>query len=235
VAFLSFASNLVPGDTNGEGDVFVHDTPGIVTTRMSVAAGGEQGNDFSCNPAISHDGRVIGFFSDSTNLVPGGPIVGQRGTRQIFVRDSWRIAGIGDLDGNGKDDIVWRNTTTGTVAAWLMNGLAVSSSGVIGGVPTNWIIAGIGDLDDDGNDDIVWRNTITGDVAGWLMDGLDLDSFGVIVSAVPTEWIIPGIGDLDGNGKDDIVWHNMTTGTTAGWLMDGLDLDSFGIITASTP
>ena len=119
VAFLSFASNLVSGDTNGEGDVFVHDTQTNTTTRMSVGTGGEQGNDFSCNPAISHDGRIVGFFSDSTNLVPGDT----NGMRDIFVRDSWEIAGIGDLDGNGTADVLWRNLTTGIVAAWFLNGL----------------------------------------------------------------------------------------------------------------
>ena len=43
------------------------------------------------------------------------------------------VAGPGhsDLDGNGKDDIVWRNTVTGDVAGWLMDGLDLDSFGII--------------------------------------------------------------------------------------------------------
>ena len=70
VAFGSFASNLVPGDTNGTWDVFVHDRQTGVTTRVSVDSNGTEGNLPSSSPAISADGRFVAFQSDSTNLVP---------------------------------------------------------------------------------------------------------------------------------------------------------------------
>jgi len=57
VAFESFASNLVPGDTNGQWDVFVHDWITGATERVSVSSAGEQGNNESHWPAISADGR----------------------------------------------------------------------------------------------------------------------------------------------------------------------------------
>jgi hypothetical protein len=44
VAFLSWASNLVPGDTNGATDIFVHDRQTGQTTRVSIASDGAQGN-----------------------------------------------------------------------------------------------------------------------------------------------------------------------------------------------
>ncbi len=83
IAFLSFASNLVANDTNGEGDVFVHDRRTGITTRVNVSSAGEEANGFSGNPAISADGTVIAFFSDATNLVPGDT----NGVRDVFVRD----------------------------------------------------------------------------------------------------------------------------------------------------
>jgi hypothetical protein len=46
VAFVSSASNLVSGDTNGVGDVFVHDRAMGVTERVSVGSSGTQGNDY---------------------------------------------------------------------------------------------------------------------------------------------------------------------------------------------
>ena len=83
VVFLSWASNLVDNDTNGEGDVFVHDRKTATTTLVSVSSDGTQSNDFSCNPAISADGRMVAFFSDGTNLVDGD----NNAARDVFLHD----------------------------------------------------------------------------------------------------------------------------------------------------
>ncbi len=71
VAFGSLARNLVPGDTNGYTDVFVHDRQIGTTTLVSVDSSGGQGNDTSYDPSISADGRLVAFASYATNLVPG--------------------------------------------------------------------------------------------------------------------------------------------------------------------
>jgi Tol biopolymer transport system component len=83
VAFDSAASNLVPGDTNGQTDVFLHDRQTGTTLRMSIGPGGIQGNDHSYQPSISADGRFVAFSSFASNLVPGG-IEGQE---DVYVRD----------------------------------------------------------------------------------------------------------------------------------------------------
>jgi hypothetical protein len=69
VAFWSYSSNLVNGDTNSSGDVFVKDRQTGVTERVSVATDGQQGNNHSGNPAISSTGRYVGYWSMSDNLV----------------------------------------------------------------------------------------------------------------------------------------------------------------------
>ncbi len=71
VVYGSYASNLVPGDTNGVTDVFVYDRTSGTTRRVSVASDGTQGNGFSPFATISGDGRYIAFGSEATNLVPG--------------------------------------------------------------------------------------------------------------------------------------------------------------------
>ena len=83
VAFTSFATNLVTGDTNGAWDVFVRDRQRRVTERVSIATSGSQGNSDSYVPAISGDGRYVAFESIATNLVPGDT----NGFRDVFVRD----------------------------------------------------------------------------------------------------------------------------------------------------
>ena len=84
VAFSSHASNLVPGDTNGWEDVFVHDTTTGTTTLVSVGNNGQQGNFNSDLPSISADGTRVAFRSGANNWVLSGlPWLSQR----IWVRD----------------------------------------------------------------------------------------------------------------------------------------------------
>jgi Tol biopolymer transport system component len=70
IAFVSFASDLVVGDTNNTNDIFLRDTQTNTTTRISVATDGTQGDAHSESPSISADGRYVAFMSWATNLVP---------------------------------------------------------------------------------------------------------------------------------------------------------------------
>jgi Tol biopolymer transport system component len=83
VAFVSYATNLVPDDTNNWQDVFVHDRLTGATARVSVSGTGEQGDAPSYAPSISADGRYVAFISGATDLVPGDT----NGTADIFVHD----------------------------------------------------------------------------------------------------------------------------------------------------
>jgi Tol biopolymer transport system component len=83
VAFNTFASNLVPDDTNGVTDVFVHDRETGETTRVSLNSEGIEGNNVSAMPSISGDGRYVTFYSYATNLVPDDT----NGYKDIFVYD----------------------------------------------------------------------------------------------------------------------------------------------------
>lgn len=69
IAFESAANNLVSNDTNGVSDIFLRDTFNNLTTRISVDSAGNQGNGNSSLAAISGDGNIIAFVSDSTNLI----------------------------------------------------------------------------------------------------------------------------------------------------------------------
>ena len=83
VAFLSNASDLVDGDTNGKDDIFVRNIRMGVTTRASVDSGGGNTNDHSTNPDISADGRVVAFASLASDLVQGDT----NGFPDVFVRN----------------------------------------------------------------------------------------------------------------------------------------------------
>ena len=83
VAFMSYASNLVPGDGNSSADVFVHDRLTGATERVSVSTGGSQANADAKMPAISFDGRFVTFESYASTLASGD----SNARIDIFVRD----------------------------------------------------------------------------------------------------------------------------------------------------
>jgi len=70
VAFWSWATNLVSGDTNEAPDVFIHDLANHQTTRVSSAWDGGQGNGWSYDASLSSDGRYVAYVSEANNLTP---------------------------------------------------------------------------------------------------------------------------------------------------------------------
>ena len=102
------------------------------------------------HPVARHGGDVAIWFMNGTQVV-STPGLGN-------VPTSWSIVGTGDFNGDGKTDILWRDTD-GDVAIWFMNGTQVVSSSDLGNVPTNWSIAETGDFNGDGKSDILWRDT----------------------------------------------------------------------------
>jgi hypothetical protein len=106
------------------------------------------------------------------------------------VPTTWSVVGTGDFNGDGKSDIVWRDTA-GDVAIWLMNGAAVSSAAELGNVPTTWSIVQTGDYNGDGMSDLLWRDA-SGDTAMWFMNGTTVASTAG-VGNIPTNWTVQSV------------------------------------------
>jgi hypothetical protein len=84
VGFISAATDLVSGDTNGKSDVFVRNLAANATTRVSVDSSGVQANANSQDVALSSDGRYVAFGSEASNLVAGDT----NSWQDAFVRDT---------------------------------------------------------------------------------------------------------------------------------------------------
>jgi len=108
VCFVSLASNLVPGDTNYDYDIFVRDRLSGTTERVDVSTTGAQSSgDIENNAAwISGNGRFVAFMKGAGNLVPGDT----NGVTDIFVRDrlnrtTERVSvGVGGVQANGASE-----------------------------------------------------------------------------------------------------------------------------------
>ena len=134
VAFRSYASNLVAGDTNGFPDVFVHDRSTGLTERVSVDSSGAEGNDQSDEPSISADGRVVTISSGASNLVASDT----NGFTDVFVHD--RVTGLTErvnVDSSGAEANDWSYAPSisadGQIVAftsWARNLVASDTNGV---------------------------------------------------------------------------------------------------------
>jgi hypothetical protein len=85
IVFGSDSTNLVPNDTNGWHDGFVHDRLTGDTERVDVSSSGEQANERGTAAAITMDGRYVVVGGLASNLVPGDT----NGMQDWFVRDRW--------------------------------------------------------------------------------------------------------------------------------------------------
>jgi flagellin-like hook-associated protein FlgL len=84
VSFVSAATNLVSGDTNGVTDVFVKDS---VTGAIEIASKtytGAEANGASNSASISTDGNYVIFRSAATNLIASDA---NGATNDVFLRD----------------------------------------------------------------------------------------------------------------------------------------------------
>jgi len=140
-----------------------------------------------------------------------------------------------DFNGDGRSDILWRNSTTGEDVIWLMNGAAISSSVRFATVADpNWSIAGVGDFNGDGKSDILWRNRATGENTIWLMNGAAISGAAMFATVADPNWSIAGVADFNGDGKSDILWRNRATGENTIWFMNGAAISSGASIAAVT-
>jgi hypothetical protein len=91
---------------------------------------------------------------------------------------NWKIAGVGDFNGDFKPDLVWQHRD-GWLAVWYMNGPNLAGSELLNPVQvadTNWRIRAVIDLNGDGKTDLIWQHMSAGLLSAWLMNGSSVAS-----------------------------------------------------------
>ena len=207
IAFESRATNLVAGDSNGDDDIFVHDTVTGTTTRVSVASDGTQGNNHSRLATISADGTKVAFISWASNLVAG--------------------------DTNIREDVFVHDLTSGTttrvsvaddgsqVPAVLVSTISISGDGTKVAFVTDRsdLVAG----DTNAKLDVFVRDTTAGTTTrvsvasdGTQADfGSDSPSLSADGTAIAFRSEARNLVAGDVNLNRDIFLHDLTTGTTS--------------------
>jgi VCBS repeat protein/fibronectin type III domain protein len=149
---------------------------------------------------------------------------------------NWRVAAVGDLDGDGNPDIVFRHRVSDDMAVWFLNGFNLRDGSMLTPsrvVDRAWRIMSAADLDGDGKADLLWQHT-DGSLAAWLMNGSYLKDGAQLFPNRVTDpaWTLMGTGQANTDGKADLVWRHSQSGALAVWLMDRFWLvDGAGLTT----
>lgn len=172
------------------------------------------------------DGRDDILWRHSSGLVinwlgtSGAAFVNNHSVSAMVRTTDWRISGVGDFDGDGKDDVLWRHEN-GLLGMWMgttQGAFADNKTLAMAVVPNDWTVAGVADFNGDGHDDILWRHS-SGLVTDWLSTaagGFANNHVRTGIS-VPNDWTIRGTGDFNGDGLDDVVWQH-SSGLVTTWL-----------------
>jgi hypothetical protein len=236
--------------STGEGQIWFMDVEKIVS-RANVI--GEDGKQMKIGPPFSivgigdfngngkadilfHnavDGTAVIWFMDGARIARRALVVGEDG-KPMKIGPPFTIVGTGDFNGNGKADILFHNSTDGTIVIWFMNDARIAGRAVVVGedgktshIGPPFSIVGVGDMNGNGKADIVWHNSSTNETQIWFMNAEKVTTRRVVVGEdgkqtnIGPPWSIFGIGDMNGNGKADIVWHNSSTNEIQIWFMNG--------------
>ena len=102
---------------------------------------------------------------------------------------AWQLEGTGDVNGDGKSDLVFQNTGNGEVAVWEMSGASLLGSAVVDLPGTDWKVKSIGDYSGNGLSDILMQNSSTGALEMLFMNGLTVSSTEVLSTNPGTSWV----------------------------------------------
>ena len=206
-------SGLVPVDSTYNLDVFASSSQKTMSALWRNPAGGLD--------LWQTTGSVIdvkGIFAATT--APAGS----------------QLIGTGDFNGDGVEDILWKDTAKNQFYLWFMeNGtvrkdnvdkyLEDGASTALAPKDSNWTIVGIEDIDRDGSTDLLLRNQVTGEVNAWFMKENVLVSDVAFTNnyKVRAEWELLGLSNAT------TLWRNINNNSVVTWNIgrDGVSKVTF--------
>lgn len=128
----------------------------------------------------------------------------------------WSLVASGDVDADGRADLLWRDAAGARFSYWIMDGTTVVRSWVASVGPA-WRVATHGDFNADGRLDLVWTDDAT--LVLWTGNGRSFVAS--TIRSHPAGWELLGAADLDADGRSDLLWRDAARTRLACWFMDG--------------
>ncbi|EKQ70327.1 FG-GAP repeat-containing protein [Leptolyngbyaceae cyanobacterium JSC-12] len=147
-----------------DGDVYIALGTGAWNTYSSCVLLQNVPLDWYAVPAkLVGDGHVdIAWHNKSSGAfglweMNGTAVAGYAGVSGAdTIPPEWILSASSDFNADGKDDLVWRNTTSGQNAIWVLDNGTIVDVKFLTDVPSGWYIRGAGDYNGDGKPDLLW-------------------------------------------------------------------------------
>jgi ELWxxDGT repeat protein len=177
----SVAADIVWRDHPGRFVVWTMNGASIVSTATPAAVGGgwevlalgDLDGDGSAELLVANNGGQVRMVKLA------GPSAGSETKLDPRAPSRAVVAGLGDLDRDGRSDVVWQ-LPDGTLRGWRLNGATVLAEGTIGALPAGARVLRVADLSGDGRSDLVVR-LASGALQLWKLNGFSVTA----VQAMP--------------------------------------------------
>lgn len=237
IAFISTATNLTTGDTNGVADAFVYDRALDTTSRISVDSNGTESNGQTFSGiSISDNGRFVTYISEADNLVDDDTnelrdVFKFDRRKRITTRESVRTGGTQgvldtDIDGliPNTDAAISPDGRLVAFASAMTNLITGDVNDEITDVFTRGVpIRSKNEFTSDLKSDVLIRNDITG---LWRLNPIDGrsvlfdENFSRVDITSDQDWMTIAIADFTGDRVSDVLLRNTVTGR---WLLNPID------------
>ncbi|MBL8861178.1 MAG: calcium-binding protein [Planctomycetes bacterium] len=198
---------LVPNDTNGVMDAFVHDRSTGTTRRVSVATDGAQADGQTWDPRISADGRFVVFASPATNLVAGDT----NAWEDVFRHDLLTGATVLVSVAAGGGPANHRSASPRTSADGRFVAFDSNASNLVLG-DANGLVADVFVRDMElGTTALVSLSATGGQGNAWCQGAAISDDGRFVAFTAMASNLVPG----DGNSADDVFVRDLLLGTTS--------------------
>ena len=118
---------------------------------------------------------------------------------------SWHVQGVGDFNGDGKSDVLWR-ADSGAIVEWQSTGPGFTQTVISQTGPgSNWHVAAVADFNGDGKADILWENS-TGALQEWQSTGSGFNQGAYSGVAAAGETLL-GAFDFNGDHQADLLFR----------------------------
>ncbi|MBI3715364.1 MAG: peptidylprolyl isomerase [Betaproteobacteria bacterium] len=243
----SMSAGAIDIDGSGKHNIVLRNTTGTPSMKVGRLVNGsfqfttqeDPGANFRVVAAADLDGNGKSdlVFLDTTQNPLGDVRIwtdfahaSERLWRQV--KQVWDVQVVGDLDGDGQADVVWRYLApdprdTGVSYIWFTNGTNAPVVRKRGGAPLDWQLLGAADFNADGAADMVYISPAN-DVK-ILMATANRTCANISGGSITAGFTALKLADFSGSGRADILVHNPTTGQNAIRQMNatGLPLPAF--------
>ena len=129
---------------------------------------------------------------------------------------------LGDFNGDGRSDLLFRHNSDGLIYEYQMNGLQIVAAQPVGTIGLDWVLIAVADFNGDGKADLLFRRT-DGTLQIQLLNGPQIIG-SQILGAIGLDWDFIGAEDFNGDGRADMLFRRRSDGMLSLYLMNGFQI-----------